>query len=83
MIECMHAAVQWMKTAARCVRFLWTVRAAIPWPVKALLALAMLVKCVPFDCGTDELITLIAVVLLSRLRPGLVGACWRAAQIQA
>ena len=76
-------ALKWAATAGRTLRYLWTVRAAIPWPVKVILGVAMLVKCLPFDCGTDELLTLIAAVILNKTRPGLLKACWRAAQIRA
>ena len=78
-----RSAARWTATAGRTCRFLWTVRAAIPWPIRALLGLAMVIKCMPLDMGTDELLTVIAVLMLRRLRPGLIRACWRAAQIRA
>ena len=37
----------------------------------------------PLDMGADELLTAVAVLILNRLRPGLVRACWRAAQVRA
>lgn len=79
----LRRALRWCLQAARTCRYLWTVRAAIPWPVKILLGLAMVLKCVPLDMGSDELVTVIAVLVLIRMRPGLVQACWRAAEIRA
>jgi hypothetical protein len=69
--------------AGRTCRYLWTARAAIPLPVRLLLGLAMAVKCVPLDFGADEALTVLAVVLLNRMRPGLVKTCWRAAALRA
>jgi hypothetical protein len=69
--------------AGRTCRYLWTVRAAIPLPVRLLLGLAMAVKCLPLDFGADETLTILAVLLLNKLRPGLVKACWRAAALRA
>jgi hypothetical protein len=43
----------------------------------------MAVKCLPVDFGVDEALTVIAVLLLNRLRPGLMKACWCAAKIRA
>ena len=76
-------AVRFVITAGRTCRYLWTVRAAIPWPVRVLLGAAMIIKCLPLDMGADELLTAVAVLILNRLRPGLVRACWRAAQVRA
>jgi hypothetical protein len=76
-------AARFVVTAGRACRYLWTVRAAIPWPVKVILAVAMVVKCCPLDMGLDETLTAVAVLVLNRTRPGLVRACWRAAQIRA
>lgn len=75
--------VQMAPTAGRSLRYLWLVRRAIPWPVKVMLSLAMVIKCCPVDFGTDEALTAAAVWLLNRMRPGLVRACWRAAQLEA
>lgn len=74
--------VQMIPVAGRSCRYLWTVRAAVPLPVKLLLGLAMLIKLCPLDFGTDEALTAAAVLLLAKMRPGLVGACWRAAQLE-
>jgi hypothetical protein len=77
-----HAA--WLiKTAGRTCRFLWTVRRAIPWPVRLILGVAMAVKCLPLDMGVDEFLALVAVVLLNVMRPGLMRACWKAAEMRA
>ena len=76
-------AARWAATAGRTCRFLWTVRAAIPWPVRVILAVAMVVKCLPLDFGADEALTVIAAVILNKTRPGLLKACFRAAQIRA
>jgi hypothetical protein len=70
-------------TAGRACRYLWTVRAAIPWPVKVILAVAMALKMMPLDFMADETLTAVAVLVLNRMRPGLVRCCWRAAQIRA
>jgi hypothetical protein len=43
----------------------------------------MAIKCLPVDFGVDEALTVVAVLLLCRLRPGLMKACWRAAKIRA
>jgi hypothetical protein len=59
------------------------VRAAMPWPVRVILAVAMVIKCCPVDFGVDETLTVIAAVILHRTRPGLLRACIRAAQIRA
>lgn len=75
-----HATIT---TAGRTCRYLWAVRAAIPWPVRVMLALAMIIKCLPVDFGIDETITALAVIILRRMRPGLMRACVRAAQIRA
>lgn len=77
------AVIRWASQAARTCRYLWTCRAAIPWPVKALLAMAMVIKCLPLDFGVDEALTAIAVLLLQRFRPGLIRACWQAASLRA
>jgi len=73
----------WAAVAGRTARYLWAVRAAIPWPVKVILAVAMALKCMPLDFLADETLTLIAAVILNRTRPGLLKACFRAAQIRA
>ena len=87
MIDTITAAVRrfahWVAVAGRTCRFLWTVRAAIPWPVRCILAVAMVIKCLPFDGGIDETLTVIAALILQRTRPGLLKACVRAAQIRA
>src|SRR5260370_36694010 len=79
-MERMRKVGGWIAGAGRTCRFLWTVRAAIPWPVKILLVVAMAVKCLPLDFGVDETLTAIAVVILHWMRPGLMRACWRAAR---
>lgn len=73
----------WVAVAGRTARYLWTVRAAIPWPVRVILAVAMAIKCLPFDFGVDETLTVVAAVILQRTRPGLLKACVRAAQVRA
>ena len=75
--------LQRIKVAGRTCRYLWTVRAAIPWYVKIILGLAMGIKCLPTDFLIDETLTLIAVWILSKVRPGLVRACVRAAELRA
>ena len=75
-------AVKMVPVAGRACRYLWTVRRAVPLPVKVLLGVAMVIKCCPLDFGTDEALTAVAVLLLTRMRPGLVRACWRAAQLE-
>src|SRR5258707_248530 len=82
-MERIRKVARWIAVAGRTCRFLWTVRAAIPWPVKILLVVAMAVKCLPLVFGVDESLTAIAVVILHWMRPGLMRACWRAAQIRA
>jgi hypothetical protein len=72
-----------MQTAAHTARYLWMCRAAIPWPVKIILGVAMLLKCLPVDFGSDETLTVIAILLLRVLRPGLATVCYRAAQMRA
>lgn len=79
----MRAGAEWARVAARTARFLWTVRAAIPWPVRVILGLAMIIKCLPLDFGADETLTVIAAVILHKTRPGLMRACVRAAQVRA
>jgi hypothetical protein len=69
-------------TVAHTFRFLWCVRAAMPWPVRVILAAAMVIKCMPLDFGADETLTLIAAVILHFTRPGLMKACIRAAQLR-
>jgi len=73
----------WAGVAGRTARYLWTVRAAIPWPVRVLLGAAMVIKCLPLDFGADEALTVVAAVILQRTRPGLLKACVRAAQVRA
>jgi hypothetical protein len=82
-LDMARLCVKLIPVAGRMFRYLWTVRRAVPLPVKALLALAALVKCCPVDFGADEALTAVAVLLLGRMRPGLVKACWRAAQLEA
>jgi hypothetical protein len=79
----LRAIARWMAAAGRTARFLWTVRSAIPWPVRVILAVAMVIKCAPLDFGIDEVLTAVAVLVLNRTRPGLMKACWRAAQVRA
>jgi hypothetical protein len=74
--------VKMIPVAGRSFRYLWLLRAAVPLPVKVLLVLAMIIKFCPVDFGTDEALTAVAVLLLGRMRPGLVKACWRAAQLE-
>ena len=82
-LDMARLTVKLIPVAGRTCRYLWTARAAIPWPVKVLLGLAMAIKCLPLDFGTDELLTVLAVLLLNRLRPGLVKVCWQAAKVRA
>ena len=81
--DAVKRAAYWVRVAGRTCRYLWTARAAIPWPVKVLLAAAMVLKCMPLDFLADETLTVIAAVILQRTRPGLLKACVRAAQIRA
>jgi hypothetical protein len=81
--EGMRGIARFVVTAGRTCRLLWTVRAAIPWPVRVILGAAMIVKCAPVDFGIDEVLTAVAVLVLNRARPGLMKACWRAAQVRA
>lgn len=76
-------AIGMIPVAGRSLRYLWLARRAVPLPVKVMLALAMTIKCCPVDFGTDEALTALAVVVLRKMRPGLVKACWRAAQMEA
>lgn len=46
---------------------------AVPWPCKAVLALAF----IPIPGPFDEIAAALACLLLSRLRPGLVSSVWR------
>lgn len=73
----------WAGVAGRTARYLWTVRAAIPWPVRVILGVAMALKCLPVDFLADETLTVVAAVILQRTRPGLLKACVRAAQVRA
>jgi hypothetical protein len=82
-VRAVRRFAHWAGVAGRTARYLWTVRAAIPWPVRVLLGVAMVIKCLPFDGGVDEALTVAAAVILNRLRPGLLKACFRAAQIRA
>lgn len=82
-MERLRKAARWAGQAGRTCRYLWTVRAAIPVPVRVILAVAMVIKCLPVDFGADEALTVVAALLLQRLRPGLLKACWRAAQVRA
>ena len=70
-----------IKIAGWTARYLWEVRAAIPWYIKAILAVAMAVKCLPFDGGVDEALTALAVWLLNKKRPGLVRYCLAASKM--
>ena len=81
--EAARHPVRTVKTAGRTCRYLWAVRAAVPWPVKVILAVAMVLKCMPADFLMDETLTAIAVLILQKTRPGLMKACYRAAQIRA
>jgi hypothetical protein len=82
-LQAVRRLARWAVTAGHTARYLWAVRAAIPWPVKVILAVAMALKCLPLDFLADETLTVIAAVILNRTRPGLLKACLRAAQIRA
>ena len=82
-MERIKRIARFVMTAGRTCRYLWAVRAAIPWPVKVMLAVAMAIKCLPLDFGVDETLTALAVLILNKVRPGLMKACYRAAQLRA
>ena len=82
-VRAVRRFAHWAGVAARTARYLWTVRAAIPWPVRVILAVAMALKCLPVDFLADETLTVVAAVILQRTRPGLLKACVRAAQVRA
>jgi hypothetical protein len=71
--------IAFTRTCTRAAKLLLTVRAAVPRYVWPILALAAIVKCIPFDCGTDEALFCLAFALIAWRRPGLLTALYREA----
>lgn len=69
------------RTLIRTAKYLGTCRKAVPWYLKAVVVLALVIKCLPVDFGIDEtLLAAVGAVLWWRHRP-LLMACYRAAQL--
>ena len=73
-------AWRFMRTCTRAAKYLPAVRRAVPWYVWPILGLAALIKCMPFDGGTDEALFALAFALIAWRRPGLLKALYREAQ---
>jgi hypothetical protein len=67
-------------------KYLFAVRAALPWYVRCLVMLTVAVKVVtaplPVDGGVDELLMALTGAILWFRHRMLVRACWRAAQLE-
>ena len=67
------------KTTFHAAKMLPAVWRALPWYVLPIVALAALVKCLPFDGGADETLFAGAFVLVLWRRPGLLEALYHEA----
>ena len=74
------------KVATSTGKHLFAVRAAIPWWLRSLVWLTVIVKVItaplPVDGGVDEFLMAVTAGLLWWRHRMLIRACWRAAQLE-